>query len=111
MVSFFRQRTDALNRPGFSPLQKCTAAMRMLAYACPADSIDECFRIGQSTAIECVKNFVQCVNEIFGPHYLRKPTPEDIQQLLEIGEARGFPGMLGSLDCMHWEWKNCPVAW
>jgi len=50
------------------------------------------------------------VISVFGPQYLRKPTTEDIERLLRMGEARGFPGMLGSIDCMHWEWKNCPVA-
>uniref|UniRef100_A0A453LXJ5 DDE Tnp4 domain-containing protein n=1 Tax=Aegilops tauschii subsp. strangulata TaxID=200361 RepID=A0A453LXJ5_AEGTS len=30
------------------------------------------------------------------------------EKLLAIGEARGFPGMLGSIDCMHCQWKNRP---
>ncbi|KAF8388134.1 hypothetical protein HHK36_026800 [Tetracentron sinense] len=34
-----------------------------------------------------------------------------MDKLLAVGEHRGFPGMLGSIDCMHWKWKNCPTAW
>uniref|UniRef100_A0A453QZN7 DDE Tnp4 domain-containing protein n=2 Tax=Aegilops tauschii subsp. strangulata TaxID=200361 RepID=A0A453QZN7_AEGTS len=107
----FRHRRDALNRSGFTPLQKCTTVMRMLAYGCSADFIDDHLRIGNSTALKCLQKFVEGINEIFGPQYLRQPTPEDIDRILQINEARGFPGMLGSLDCMHWEWKNYPTAW
>ncbi|XP_057444273.1 uncharacterized protein LOC130736458 [Lotus japonicus] len=108
---YFLMSVDAVGRQGLSPLQKCTAAIRMLAYGSPADSVDEYVRIGESTAIECLKNFVEGVCAVFGETYLRRPNQEDITHLLQWGESRGFPGMLGSIDCMHWEWKNCPVAW
>ncbi|XP_062103274.1 uncharacterized protein LOC133814310 [Humulus lupulus] len=100
-----------LGRRELSPLQKCTAAMRMLAYGSLADYVDEYVRIGETTAIECLVNFVRGVDDIFGTEYLRRPNAGDIHRLLQMGEAHGFPGMLGSIDCMHWEWKNCPVAW
>ncbi|XP_058768837.1 uncharacterized protein LOC131642629 [Vicia villosa] len=108
---YFQMRVDATGKMGLSPLQKCTSAIRMLAYGSSADIVDEYVRIGESTAIECLERFVRGVNEVFGAEYLRRPNNNDVEHLLQMGESRGFPGMLGSIDCMHWEWKNCPVAW
>uniref|UniRef100_A0A0D2ZYJ1 DDE Tnp4 domain-containing protein n=1 Tax=Brassica oleracea var. oleracea TaxID=109376 RepID=A0A0D2ZYJ1_BRAOL len=110
-VSFFQQRRDDVGRLGISPLQKCTASLRMLAYGCAADAVDEYLRLGESTALSCLTHFTDAVILLFGEEYLRRPIPEDLQRLLDIGEIRGFPGMIGSIDCMHWEWKNCPTAW
>jgi len=108
---YFRQRKDAFGKLDFSPLLKCTAAMRMLAYGSPADLLDEGLRIAETTTIECLTEFVRGIRENFGTEYLRRPNEEDTRRLLRVGAVRGFPGMLGSLDCMHWHWENCPVAW
>ena len=110
-VPFFRQRRDATGRFGLSPLQKCTAAIRLLSYGSAADAVDEYLRLGESTLISCLQQFNEGIIQLFGDEYLRRPTPKDLQPLLDIGEKRGFPGMAGSIDCMHWEWKNCPTAW
>ncbi|XP_048591394.1 uncharacterized protein LOC125576088 [Brassica napus] len=45
-VPFFQQRRDATGRSGLSPLQKYTAAIRMLAYGSAADAVDEYLRLG-----------------------------------------------------------------
>ncbi|KAK6778114.1 hypothetical protein RDI58_024832 [Solanum bulbocastanum] len=108
---YFEQRIDALGRFGLSTLQKITAVFRMLAYGLPTDATDEYVKIGESTTIESMKRFCRAIVEVFGEQYLRSPTPNDVARLLHIGEQRGFPRMLGSLDCMHWKWKNCPTAW
>uniref|UniRef100_A0A0D3AQR0 DDE Tnp4 domain-containing protein n=1 Tax=Brassica oleracea var. oleracea TaxID=109376 RepID=A0A0D3AQR0_BRAOL len=55
--------------------------------------------------------FFRQKKDALGRENLRRPTPADLQRLLYIGEQRGFPGMIGIIDCMHWEWKNCPTAW
>ena len=108
---YFIQRTDAVGIFGLLSLQKITAAYRILAYGTPADFVDEYIRIGESTVIESMRRFVKVVIAMFGDHYLRSPNNIDIAQLLQTGEQRGFPDMLGNIDCMHWQWKICPTAW
>ncbi|XP_056849929.1 uncharacterized protein LOC108840392 isoform X1 [Raphanus sativus] len=110
-VQYFRETHDALGRKSLSPLQKCTAAIRVLAYGSAADTVDEYLRLGSSTTRLCVENFVDGIINLFGEEYLRRPTEADLQRLLYVAECRGFPGMIGSIDCIHWEWKNCPSAW
>ena len=48
---------------------------------------------------------------MFGYAYLREPNAADTTRLMTINVDRGFPGMLGSINHMHWKWKNCPFAW
>ncbi|XP_072087360.1 uncharacterized protein [Arachis hypogaea] len=88
---YFQQRVDATGRRGLSPLQKCTAVIRMLAYGVAADAVDDYVRIGESTTIECLKKFVEGVISVFEDEYLRKPNPNDVQRLLQMAEGRGFP--------------------
>jgi len=107
----FKQRRDAAKKLGLSSLQKITAAIRILAYGMSGDICDDYLKLAGSTAIKCMKDFCIAVIEIFGNEYLRNPTKEDIERILVENASRGFPGMLGSLDCMHWKWKNCPTAW
>ncbi|XP_026447009.1 uncharacterized protein LOC113347540 [Papaver somniferum] len=107
---YFAQKRDACGILGLSPHQKVTAAIRMLAYGCAADAIDEYLRIGETTVLEATRRFCKTIVVLYGKEYLRSPTAGDVELLLKENKDRGFPGMLGSVDCMHWKWDRCPSA-
>ena len=103
---YSQMRPNIVGRIGLSQLQKWTATIHILAYGSPTDCVDEYVRIGECTATQCLQKFVRNVNEIFGQEYLRRANNNDNNHLLQIGDAQEFPDMLGSIDCMHWEWKK-----
>lgn len=107
---YFRPTVDAVGRVGCTPHQKVTAALRVMAYGIPYDLVSESMTISQTTIRQSFLKFVRAITDVFGPEYLRRPTPADLRKLLRKGSRRGFPGMIGSLDCMHWVWQNCPMA-
>ncbi|XP_071740343.1 uncharacterized protein [Rutidosis leptorrhynchoides] len=107
----FSQRVDAIGRPTFTTLQKCTSAIRQLAYVTAPDMWDEYLQMSQQTLILCLDYFCMCIITLYKREYMRSPNAHDVARLYIAHEERhGFRGMLGSIDCMHWEWKNCPVA-
>ncbi|GAA0147632.1 hypothetical protein LIER_07286 [Lithospermum erythrorhizon] len=107
---YFILRYNATKQVGLSPIQKCTATMRILAYGMPGDACDEYVKIGSSTAIECLKRFCDGVVHLYEGIYLRKSNGEDLERLLRVAKDRGFPSMIGNIDCMHWNGKIVQLA-
>ena len=64
---YFECKEDAVGKIGFSSYQKCTPAIRMLAYGVPGDLIDEYVRMSESTCLESLYKFCKAVIVVFGP--------------------------------------------
>jgi Plant transposon protein len=108
---YFRQKRDAAGKLGLSTLQKVCCAVRQITSGVSPAELDDKYRMGESTGMECMKRFCRSINSVYADVALRAPNVADMNRLLDEGEAAGFPGCIGSLDCTHWQWKNCPSAW
>jgi hypothetical protein len=108
---YFRCKPDCTDMIGFSSLQKCTVAMRLLACGAPGGNADDYLCMAESTVIDCLYKFCRTIIAVFGELYLISPTTQDTERILAIKAASGFPVILGSIDCMHWRWENFPFAW
>ena len=70
--------------------------------------------MGKSTAELCCEKVAHAIRHCqeLQDKYLQSPTRANARHVSILHEAiHGFPGMLGSLDCMHVPWKNFPVTY
>lgn len=108
---YFHQKPDACGRMGISSTVKITLALRLLAYGSASDQYDEFLQVSESTANVVLERFCDAIYKEYGHEYLQRyPSPSEIQQYQELNSLRGWPGLFGGIDCMHWRWQNCPIA-
>ena len=107
---YFRQKRDAAGKAGLSPHQKIASSIRQLTSGVSSAEHDDKYRMSASTGLESMKPFCSTIDAIYAETALCHPTDIDINRLLDEGLQSGWPGCIGSVDCMHWERKNCPSA-
>ena len=74
---YFEAKPDAIGMYCFSSYQKCTAAIRMLAYGVAGDLIDEYLPMSESTWLDSMYQFYRVMVQVFGWEYLSEPNVGD----------------------------------
>ncbi|XP_076894471.1 uncharacterized protein LOC143546763 [Bidens hawaiensis] len=61
VYAFFQQRPDTRGKPGYSTMQKCTVAIRQLAYEAVSDAMVEYLQMLEAVAREALHTFCECI--------------------------------------------------
>jgi hypothetical protein len=88
---YFVLKKNAANIKGFTPIHKCLVALRMLAYGGVADSLDDPYKMVESTVLDTLIHFVTTVIELYEKEYLKPPRARELGVILSQNKARGFP--------------------
>ena len=124
---YFKHKANAAGRWGIHPLVKVTAVFRHFAYGIAPDALDENFGVSETTVLDSREIFcdvsclldalrllayswMQVVIDAFEEKYLPGIDHNLMSRLCAQHAELGWPGLIGSLDCSHWEWFRCPKS-
>jgi len=112
MDLFFRDGLDVTGKRRVSTDAKLLISLKYLGYGCSVNAFRDYFQVGESTALLSIKKFTKCIaNSCLQKKFFSFLTPSDAKKVEAMHyENHGVHGMIGSLDCSHFVWGNCPVA-
>lgn len=73
--------------------------MRIVTYSTVADAVEENLGLPESTALQCLVRFFDIVIDMIEAEYLRSPKDADVERLIPLLGKRGFPVIIGSIEC------------
>ena len=105
-----RNKAGQLCGPSFE--SRLLLPLKTLCYGVPPHCFIDYFQMSPQFARECCREFDKAIHELYFDRFLRLPTPQDLKSICSLYKSvHGVDGLIGSLDCSHTHWKNCPKAW
>jgi hypothetical protein len=99
-------------RIGNTTDQKLLVCFRRLANGVPFSHLEDLARMSGESQRQVFGMFLNAVKNRVGPRYLkREPTLSELEAISDDHAYLGFPGFIGSLDCMNIKWKQCTNAY
>jgi hypothetical protein len=89
---------------------KVMVALRILGRDAVSDSCEELSEIARSTCNDIFIQFVAQFNAAFYDDVIKPPTGDNLLHVMETYRKLGFPGCVGSIDCTHVKWRQCPKS-
>lgn len=109
---FFRSASTAgVGRSTASLDCRLLLSLKTLGYGVAVHCFADYFQMSQQLCRDCLIHFCRDMKQIFQEEFLRCPSAWDLKNIIAYHKAvHKVPGMIGSLDCTHTTWKNCPKA-
>ena len=108
---FYASSRDATGKQEASYYEaKILLPLKTFAYGVPSHTFIDYFQMSKGlAAAHCCEMFAVVMKLIYDEEYLRLPDALDLKRIIKLHKKwDGVKGMLGSLDCIHTAWKNCP---
>ena len=105
----FEDKADATGKPSAPLHLKILASLRVLGRGECFDTCYELSNIHAETLRTFFLKFIRYISGLYG-EYIKSPcTPTEINYVQRQYELLGFPGCIGSIDCVHVHWERCPA--
>ena len=86
--------------------------LQVLALGVSPSSLCHYYQMSRVHAKEACNRFDLIVFRIYSHQYLSQPSSTDLKNIVALHKRKHkVGGLMGSLDCTHLVWKNCPKAW
>ena len=87
------------------------ACLRVLGSGCTFDAVEELTAVSEVTLRKFFHNEFCVWGVKASDTHVRMPETEDeLRHVMRTYESRGFPGCVGSVDCVHLVWDKCPAG-